>query len=99
MAAAAPKNSSDAQPAWKRVSIGIDSVACDSVNWTEHVPDHEVHESDESWRGKNFQSATREPIPIWERSTVATVTKPFGSVKKICQAGHTVVFDDEESFI
>ena len=28
-----------------------------------------------------------------------TVTKPLGSVKKICQAGHTVVFDDEGSFI
>ena len=27
------------------------------------------------------------------------VTKPLGSVKKICQAGHTVVFDDEWSFI
>ena len=27
------------------------------------------------------------------------VTKPLGSVKKICQAGHTVVFDDEGSFI
>ena len=26
------------------------------------------------------------------------VTKPLGSVKKICQAGHTVVFDDEGSF-
>ena len=27
------------------------------------------------------------------------VTKPLGSVKKICQEGHTVVFDDEESFM
>ena len=27
------------------------------------------------------------------------VTKPLGSAKKICQAGHTVVFDDEGSFI
>ena len=27
------------------------------------------------------------------------VTKPLGSVKKICQAGHTVVFDGEGSFI
>ena len=27
------------------------------------------------------------------------VTKPLGSVKKIRQAGHTVVFDDEGSFI
>ena len=27
------------------------------------------------------------------------MTKPLVSVKKICQAGHTVVFDDEGSFI
>ena len=27
------------------------------------------------------------------------VTKPLGFVKKICQACHTVVFDDEGSFI
>ena len=27
------------------------------------------------------------------------MTKPLGSVKKICQAGHTVDFDHEGSFI
>ena len=27
------------------------------------------------------------------------VTKPLGSVSRICAAGHTVVFDDEGSFI
>ena len=31
--------------------------------------------------------------------TASPVTEPLGSVKKICQAGHTVVFDDEGSFI
>ena len=109
------KNSSDAQPAWRRVSIAIDSGACDSVLSPEHVPDHEVHESVESWRGENFQSATGEPIPnlgdlrlplYMREGTVrgmvmkaSPVTKPLGSVKKICQAGHTVVFDDEGSFI
>jgi len=29
----------------------------------------------------------------------APVSKPLASVKKICQAGHAVVFDDEGSFI
>ena len=57
------KNSFDAQPAWRRVSFAIDSGACDSVISPEHVPDHEVHESVESRRGENFQSATGEPIP------------------------------------
>ena len=27
------------------------------------------------------------------------IAKPLGSVKKICQAGHIVVFDDEGSYI
>jgi hypothetical protein len=30
---------------------------------------------------------------------VANVTKPLGSVSKICKAGHVVVFDDDGSFI
>ena len=67
------KNSSDAQPAWRRVSTAIDSGAFDSVISPEHVPDHEVHESVESWRGENFQSATEEPIPNLGRLAVATV--------------------------
>ena len=57
------RNSSGAQHAWRRVSIAIDSGACDSVMSPEHVPDHEVHESVESRRGENFQSAFGVPIP------------------------------------
>ena len=99
------KNSSDAQPAWRRVSIATDNGE------PEHVPDHKVHESVESRRGENFQSATGEPIPslgdlrlplYMREGTVrgmvmraSPVTKPLGFVKKICQACHTVVFDDE----
>ena len=95
------KNSSDAQPAWRRVSIAIDSGACDSVISPEHVPDHEVHESVESRRGEIFQSATGEPIlnlgdfrlPLYMREgtvrgmvmKASSVTKPWGSLKKICQ--------------
>ena len=48
------KNSSDAQPAWRRASVAIDSGACDNVISPEHVPDHEVLESVESRRGENF---------------------------------------------
>ena len=29
----------------------------------------------------------------------APVTKPLGSVKNICAAGHVIVFDDDGSFI
>ena len=31
--------------------------------------------------------------------TAAPVTKPRASVKKICQAGHKVIFDEEGSYI
>ena len=84
------KNSSDAQPAWWRVSIAIDSGACDSVILPEHVPDHEDHESVESWRGDNFHNSgdLRWP-PYMREETVrgmvmkaSHVTKPLGSVKK-----------------
>ena len=30
---------------------------------------------------------------------VAPVAQPLGSVKRMCQAGHRVVFDDEGSYI
>ena len=67
------KNSFDAQLAWRRVAIAIDSGVCDSVTWPEHVLDHEVHESVESQRGENFQSATGEPMLCVRRPTVAHV--------------------------
>ena len=63
----------------------------------------------------DFQSATGEPIPnlgelrvplITREGTSrgmlfkgAPVSKPLASVKRICAAGHVVIFDDEGSFI
>ena len=92
------KNSSD-------MSFAIDSGACDSVISPEHVFDHEVHESVESWCGEVFQSATGEPIanlgdlrlPLYMREgtvrgmvmKASLVTEPFGFVKKICHARTT----------
>ena len=81
----------------------------------EHVPDHEFHESLKSRRSENFQSATGESIPnlgdlrlplYMREGTIrgmvmkaSPITNSSGSVKKICRASHTVVFDDEGSFI
>ena len=109
------RNSSDAQLAWRRVSIAIDSGACDRAISPENVPYHEVHYSVESRRGEYFQTASGEPtpnlgylqLPLYMREgtirsmvmKASLVTKPVGSVKKICQAGHTVVFNDEGSYI
>ena len=63
----------------------------------------------------DFQSATGEPIPnlgelripmITREYTTrgmvftgAPVSKPLASVKRICSAGHIVIFDDEGSYI
>ena len=61
------KNSSDAQSAWRRVSIAIDSGASDSVIPPEHPLDHEVHESVESWHCEKCQSA------IWRANSESTL--------------------------
>ena len=100
---------------WRRIAIAVDSGACDNVISPDDVPEQKVMESSGSKKGENFYSATGEPIPnlgdiklpmIMREGTArgmlmraAPVSKPLASVKKICQAGHAVVFDDEGSFI
>ena len=72
-------------------------------------------ESEGSRKGECFFSATGEPIPnlddirlpmIMREGTprgmlirAAPLSKPLASVKKICQAGHTVVFDESGSYV
>ena len=102
------------QQKWTRISMAVDSGACDSVADPEQMP-CTVNETPASRSGANFASATGEPIPnLGEmklplmmregtcrsmKVTAAPVTKPLASVKKICQAGHRVVFDDDGSYI
>ena len=109
------KNAENEASTWRRISIAVDSGACDNVISPDDVPEQEVVESAGSKKGENFYSATGEPIPnlgdiklpmIMREGTArgmlmraAPVSKPLASVKKICQAGHTVIFDDEGSFI
>ena len=94
--------------------MAVDSGACDRVADPTQLP-CEVCETAASKAGSNFASATGEPIPNMGemkvplmtregtcrsmRVTAAPVTKPLASVKKICQAGHKVVFDEEGSYI
>ena len=77
--------------------------------------DYGVTETEASRKGMYYLSASGDPIPnLGEKSLmlmtesgslrsmmyqVAKVTKPLGSVSRICKAGHAVVFDDEGSFI
>ena len=100
---------------WRRLSVAIDSGACDNVANPEDLPNHTVRETKASQEGHDFVSATGETIPnlgemqvpAWTREQTlramtfqaAPVTKPLGSVKKICKAGHVVVFDDDGSYI
>ena len=109
------KLTEEVKQGWTQMSLAVDSGACESVINPDDAPGHEVMESMESRRGDNFASATGEPIPnlgtmnlpmmLREMSLrsmklcAAPVTRPLASVKKICRAGHMVIFDDEGSYI
>ena len=95
--------------------MAVDSGACDNVIKSADVPGHEVTETTASINGVSIVSATGAPIPnegqielpmvtregSMRRMTMqaAPVAKPLASVKKICDAGHLVIFDNEGSYI
>ena len=99
---------------WRRMSMAVDSGACDNVADPDQVPCR-VLETEASRSGANFASASGEPIPNMGEMVVpmltregsmrsmriqaAPVTKPLASVMKIVQAGHTVVFDQSGSYL
>ena len=74
-----------------------------------------ILETDKSRSGACYASATGEPIPnLGEQQLpfateegsmramtfqAAPVAKPLGSVKRICQAGHYVIFGEDGSYI
>ena len=105
----------EAEKKWVKLSIAIDSGACDSVIDPRHVPYNDLIPTTGSANGEDFQSATGEPIEnlgelrlgflTREQSlrgmtfTGAPVSQPLGSVKRLCSAGHLVVFDSEYSCI
>ena len=90
---------------WQRLTIAIDSGAAEYVIPTGHVRGWEVTAPPEpDW----FQSATGEPMENKGSQTLpllpdagnlramtfqnTNVTKALGSVKRICDAGHAVIF-------
>ena len=100
---------------WKRISLTVDSGACENVIADEEVPNYPVKESRASKMGVKYASATGEEIPNLGEimlpmytpgggknkmcMQVAEVSRPLASVKRICEAGHTVVFDEEGSYM
>ena len=78
------------------------------------VPGLEIEQTKASMSGVQYASATGEEIlnlgevvlPVITAEGTkrrmrlqATVSRPLASVKRTCEAGHTVVFDDTGSFI
>ena len=100
---------------WKQIAIAIDSGAAEIVIPHTLVTEYAISQTDKSRAGVCYASATGEPIPnLGEQKLplatvegslramtfqVAPVSKPLGSVKRICAAGHRVVFDDDGSYI
>ena len=95
--------------------MAIDSGAAETVIPHMFVTDYHILETDKSRSGACYASATGEPIPnLGEQKLpfateegsmramtcqAAPVAKPLGSVKRICQAGHYVIFDEDGSYI
>ena len=85
------------------------------IDAAEQVPGYDVQESRASKSGLVYASATGEEIPnlgevllpmLTKENTkrsmkmqAAEVSRPLASVKRICEAGHVVVFDEDGSFI
>ena len=83
---------------WRRISIAVDSGACDNVISPDDVPEQTVLQSVGSKKGENFFSATGEPIPnlrdikmpmVMREGTTrgmlmraALVSKPLASVER-----------------
>ena len=100
---------------WQPLSIIIDSGAAETVIPHTCVADHPVWETAASKSGVCYSSATNEPIPnLGEQKVplvtqegslrimtcqVAPVHRPLGSVRRMCQAGHKVIFDEAGSYI
>ena len=93
----------------------MDAGAAESVIPHLLINEHPIRETEASLSGLNHISATGDPIPnlgeqrlpliTREGSTrsmtlqAAPVDRPLGSVKRMCQAGHRVVFDSDGSYV
>ena len=100
---------------WQKIELAVDSGAAETVMPHDLVLDHDIMETHASRSGMCYASATDEPIPnLGElrlplvtnegtcrgmRFQAAPVSRPLGSVKRICQSGHRVMFDEDGSYI
>jgi hypothetical protein len=105
----------DWMPGWQYLSLTVDSGAAETVIPHMMVQSHPIVETQASRSGLNYASATGDPIPnLGEQKLplltqegslramtfqAAPVDRPLGSVKRMCTSGHTVVFDEEGSYV
>ena len=99
----------------KKLQIHIDSGSVDTVCPKNFHPEGLMRETPESKRGNYYLAANNSKIPVYGRKTiqgvtdewnnlkveaeVADVRRALGSVKRLCDAGNTVVFSGQESYI
>ena len=100
---------------WQKIAVAVDSGAAETVIPHQLVKHHPIRETEASRSGLNYASATGDPIPnlgeqalpaMTDEGTVrrmtfqaAPVSRPLGSVQRMCKSKHTVVFDEDGSFV
>ena len=102
-------------PEWQYLALTVDSGAAETVIPHMLVEDHPIRETNASRSGLNYASATGDPIPNLGEQRLplmtqegslramtfqaAPVDRALGSVKRMCSSGHTIVFDDDGSYV
>jgi hypothetical protein len=100
---------------WEEVKITVDSGAVDTVGPRTVGKCIPLVETEASRQGKFYRAANDTKIAIHGKKTIcgytaegtkigidvqiADVKKTLGSVRRICEAGNRVVFDEDESYV
>ena len=101
--------------AWERLNITFDSGAVDTVGPKTVAPHIKIEPNEASRKGMTYRAANNTKIGIYGQKrikgitadgttlgidvNIAEVKKTLGSVRRICERGNRVVFDDEGSYI
>ena len=100
---------------WQMITMAVDSGAAETVIPHTLVMGHPIMETAASKAGVNYASATGQPIPNLGEQRLplctsegslrsmtfqaAPVSRALGSVKRMNETGHIVVFDGTDSYI
>ena len=100
---------------WQMITMAVDSGAAETVIPHTLVMGHPIMETEASKSGVNYASATGQPIPNLGEQRLplctnegslrsmtfqaAPVSRALGSVKRMNETGHVVVFDGANSYI